>query len=207
MTPLLACTWLIGTTARQPAPVLPVRQDVDGHSVVGHRRRRSHSRDSRAGSRDRAAYTIVAMTADAMKGERERGVAAGMEGYSVSPIDHTALFAEVQLQQSRGAVDADAHRVPDAGPVDITSMRRRLSDDKLVGDVIELFLGAIRPRTATASRTGGRHGWPLPQDCSGRPLCGRRPHRHRPESRQGAGPVRVDPVDLWVMRQRHLDEI
>ena len=39
---------------------------------------------------------IVAMTANAMKGDQERCLQAGMDGYVSKPVQRDALFAEIK---------------------------------------------------------------------------------------------------------------
>jgi two-component system sensor histidine kinase/response regulator len=109
------------------------------------------AREAATGGRTR----IVAMTAHAMKGDRERYLASGMDGYLCKPIDRDALFAEVERDLSR-ADTAGVDRPAAAGPVDIEAMRRRLSDDQLVAEVIELFLTDYPVRMAEIKRAVDR---------------------------------------------------
>ncbi len=57
-------------------------------------------RDSSRGYRD---IPIVALTADAMSGDRERYLALGMDGYTAKPVDKHDLQAEIMLALNAGA--------------------------------------------------------------------------------------------------------
>jgi CheY-like chemotaxis protein len=93
---------------------------------------------------------IVAMTAHAMNGDRERCVAAGMDGYLSKPLDPQMLFAIAE------------GGLPLAGPADATGFDRsaileRLDgNEALLSDVIGLFLadGPARLRSIKAAIDG-----------------------------------------------------
>jgi PAS domain S-box-containing protein len=88
----------------------------------------------RARERERGGHLrIVAMTAHAMNGDRERCIAAGMDGYIPKPLDPRLLYTVVEQDP--------AHPHTAAGAVDRPALLERLGgDEQLLSDVIQIFL-------------------------------------------------------------------
>jgi PAS domain S-box-containing protein len=103
---------------------------------------------------------IVALTADAMKGDRERCLAAGMDGYLTKPIRPEELLHAVEARAPGASPFAVESPPREAGRavLDRRSLLDRVAGDRaLMVEVVELFLAdlpAMSARIADAIASG-----------------------------------------------------
>ena len=90
---------------------------------------------------------IIAMTAHAMKGDRERCLEIGMDHYITKPLNPSALFEMIESCQDGGsplqkpALPGELHAADDSSPVDLDIALARMDGDKeLLEELLQIFL-------------------------------------------------------------------
>jgi CheY-like chemotaxis protein len=113
---------------------------------------------------------IIAMTARAMRGDREICIAAGMDGYISKPINREEL-EKTMAQKTNGLDQTGPDAIPDTGSIsvpglpvawDVNKALERLGgDEKLLREVLEIFVEEtpkLMVRLQQAVAEGDAHG-------------------------------------------------
>ncbi len=93
---------------------------------------------------------IIAMTANAMKGDREQCLAAGMDDYIAKPLRSTELFHVVEQFSRRTTLQETAPAAPaleaptsrpqtEEPPFDLAEFRESTGDEKLMRKLVSIF--------------------------------------------------------------------
>jgi two-component system sensor histidine kinase/response regulator len=109
-------------------------------------------RDREKSSREH--LPIIAMTANAMRGDRERYLDGGMDGYISKPINSLGLFAEIERCLAEVKRSKAVGKIPlqQGEQLDRASLLERVEgDQELLAEMIQLFL-ADAPHLIDAMR-------------------------------------------------------
>jgi CheY-like chemotaxis protein len=100
---------------------------------------------------------ILALTAHAMKGDREECLAAGMDGYIAKPIQPNELTAAIEGLLVDGEDAAAEPERPAAEVLDREEALQRVGGDaELLGELAELFLGSCDEQLAQLREAAAR---------------------------------------------------
>lgn len=147
--------------AEEPADVLLLdcqMPELDGYQTAQLWREREAARTAPIGPPDRPPLHIIALTARALPGERERCLAAGMNDYLTKPLRLEDLAAALgRVGAPAAETDANASAGREEPVLDTAVLRTLAADPALLSELCGLFLNSARDlleRLQTAASTG-----------------------------------------------------
>ena len=133
--------------------------EMDGYEATAEIRRRQYSAAQQGMTPEPGVRRtpVIAMTANAMQGDREKALAAGMDDYVSKPVKPEELGAVLRrwIPQSGGeapvpeeAADGPIPPVGITDPLDrnVLASLRELGDQELLSELAELFLEDVPPK-------------------------------------------------------------
>ena len=108
----------------------------------------------------RGRLPIVALTAHAMKDDRERCIAAGMDAYASKPVEAEELFAVMHGLVGDGGMAVSREPRVTVTALDVDAVLRRVAGDRAVlAEILDLFReDTVRTRDAVRSALVARDG-------------------------------------------------